>query len=329
MLSKNEIDAATTALNSGIRTDGRGFLDPRKLVLKELTTPGVANIQLGNTSVTAVTTARLITPSANSPKKGIHNIYIFSDNPTKKSKSDAFQTYFKMIWSSCRIIEDESLCVKVGEKVWMLVTRIIIHDDDGGLLEASFAAVIASLGSLRFPSFDANTGILFSPIHHRVHRIAFAVRALIVTIGYIGDKILVDPLKIENEITPRFARFVIDEWGTQIYMDSHRPGDIDGAFEQAKIIAKNWFSSLTKEIEKFNPQLYSVGSPADFADYIPKQFVPPQSSLQNINYEPIEVWYGETKCKITLDMDVNIEEQIEAKDTTQNADSDWLFSSVI
>ncbi|EAY01157.1 hypothetical protein TVAG_189430 [Trichomonas vaginalis G3] len=327
-LSNNEFEAYTLALKAGIRGDGRRFDESRKLIVQEITTPGVANVQLGNTRVTAITTARLAMPALSTPKKGTHNIYIFNDTPVQKSTAEAFQTYFRMIWKSCRILEDESLCVKVGEKVWMLTTRLIIHDDDGGILEAGFAAILASLGSLRFPSFDANTGVLFSPLHHRVHKIAFGVRAILVTVSFFEDKIVADPTSVETLISTRFARFVFDEWGNQIYLDSNRMGDYEQSLELASNIAKEWFKSISEQVDNFNPELTSVGSPADFADYIPTQFEP-QKSLGTANYQPIEVWYGDSKLTITLDMDIKFEEEKVQVIDSSNKEDDWLLSSLI
>ena len=39
------------------------------------------------------------------------------------------QYYLRMVWTSSRVLEEESLCVKVGEKVWQLTSRVIVHDD--------------------------------------------------------------------------------------------------------------------------------------------------------------------------------------------------------
>ena len=340
-ISSNEFDTYKNALFEGVRPDGRNFDESRKLIIQKITTPGVATVHLGNTVVSAVTSARLITPSENSPSKGFHNIFLFSDSPISKSQSDSMQYYLRMVWTSSRVLEEESLCVKVGEKVWQLTSRVIVHDDDSGFIEAAFAALVASLGSLRFPAFDANTGILFRPTNHRVHKIAFSSKPICVVFSYIdidGKTVAIaDPTRIEQLITQRYTMFIYDQNLEQIYLDCNLPARSEQHWEnyqRGREIAKEWRDVLFNAIDEFDPGPYSVGSPQDFAGYEPQKIILPHSG-EIKQYSEIEIWRGETSSKYVIDMSLpfetmeenvspNSEQKVNEKDS-----QDWLFSSLM
>jgi exosome complex component RRP45 len=335
-ISLNEFESFKVALAEGVRPDQRKFDEARKLSFQQITMPGVATVHLGTTVVSAVTTARLITPSENSPMKGMHNIYLFSD--IQKGKTELMQTYFRFMWSNARILEEESLCVKAGEKVWALTTRLVVHDDDSGIFEAGIAAIIASLSTLRFPSFDSNSGLLFSPTSRRVHRIALSSRPICVTIGFTNGKnsktgkhnsnlIIVDPSRIEQQVSRRFATFIFDENLEQIFLDSYLPGDLEEAYNTAREIAKEWKRTIDTAIDNFKPDnSYCVGEPHDFAGYEPPKFImPPTGEMKR--YKEIEVWYGTTKSKYVLDLDIK-PEIVEKSEKNASNEGDWLFSSL-
>ena len=340
--SKNEFDSYKKALSQGIRPDGRDLNEPRKLIIQKITTPGVATVHLGNTVVSAVTTARLVTPSQNSPSKGMHNIYLFADSLSSRGQLSTMNDYFKMVWAGSHVLEEESLCVKVGEKVWQLVSRVIVHDDDSGFIEAAFAALVASLATLRFPAFDANTGILFQPTNHRTHKIAFDSKPICIIFGYTdidGKTIsIMDPTRIEQLITPRFTMFIFDQNLEQIYLDCNLPANGEKHWEdynRARDIAKEWRSILFKAIDDFDPESYSVGSPQDFAGYEPKKVILPRSG-EIKQYSEIEIWRGETTAKYIIDMSLPFEatqetESKESQKTTAKGkeSQDWLFSSLM
>ena len=341
--SLNEFESYKTALTKGVRPDGRKFKEPRKLVFQKITTPGVATVHLGTTVVSAVTTARLITPAETSPSKGMHNIYLFTDN--QKGKSDLLQTYFRLMWKNSRILEEESLCVKVGEKVWSLTTRLVVHNDDSGIFEAGVAAIYASLVSLRFPSFDSNSGLLFPPTIRRTHGIAISSKPVCVTIGFISGKdsisgkfqqnaILADPGRIEQLVSQRFATFVFDESFEQIFLDSYLAGNMEKEYstirEFARGIAREWKKSIDKAISDYKPDdSYCVGSPEDFVGYEPKKFVmPPTGELKQ--YQEIELWHGDTKSQYVLDLNFKPEDEEDEKkeEKAHDEEGDWLFSSL-
>jgi exosome complex RNA-binding protein Rrp42 (RNase PH superfamily) len=189
-----------------------------------------AHVQLGKTSVTALSTAKLAVPHPDRPSKGNHFIKLFAPGFTSFHALESFEQYFRFLWRKSDIIEEGSLCLRPGEKVWSVDTKIVIHDDDGGLIDAIFVACYISLSGLGFPSFDTSTGALFPAWHRRIQRIAFSIRPLAVTIGFGPNFLLVDPSLTEMQIVKRFAVFVStsgtsrSSWTLRCPETSTRPG---------------------------------------------------------------------------------------------------------
>ena len=185
MYSINEINAVKEALQLNVRADNRLFKEPRKLTVTCSAKPGFALVTLGKTMITARTTAKLVVPSTEKPSEGAHTINIFAPNVLTRSQIIIFQTYLRNLWKNLRIIENDTLCVKIGEKAWNLETSIVISNDDGGLLDCSIIAIYVSLSQLRFPAFDSTTGSLFPASQKRTHKAAFSVKPICVTVAFI------------------------------------------------------------------------------------------------------------------------------------------------
>ena len=201
-ISFNEFQTIKEALGQGIRSDMRNPKQPRKMTTSTSSMPGFALINLGKTVVTANTSASLVVPNPESPTRGFHNLTLQTPTIHLRSQLMEFQTYFRFLWHKCHIIEEGSLCIQPGEKVWKLSTELIIINDDGGLLDALFAAVFVSLSTLRFPSFHPTTGVLFSPSSHRTHRIALTFNPVLITVAFYDNVV-----STHQTISPSEAAF--------------------------------------------------------------------------------------------------------------------------
>lgn len=181
-----EFNTAKKALFLGYRSDNRKFDEPRNLKISCSQSPGFALVQLGKTMVTARTLAYLDVPPPTSPNKGQHTIKVYGPPFIKRSDIDTFQTNLRMIWRAINALEEDTLCVKIGEKVWKLTTQIVINDRDGGLIDASIIAIYVSLSQIYFPSFDTSTGNLYPPSQRRTHKVAFSIKPICVTVAFIN-----------------------------------------------------------------------------------------------------------------------------------------------
>jgi exosome complex component RRP45 len=327
-LSRTEFSTQREALTAGIRFDRRSFNDPRPLTISLSAHPG-ARIQLGRTSVTALSTAQLAVPHPDRPSKGRHQIKLSCTGFTSHPSLETLEFYFKRLWKKSDLIEEDSLCLKPGEKVWDVVTRVMIHDDDGGLIDCLFLAVYVALSALGFPAFDSTTGALFPPSQRRVHRIAFVMKPVAVTIGFFEDKLIADPSLTEMQIVERYATFVFNEWDQQLLIDAQRPGLIDPARELALEVARRWRARVTDALGEIQDGLLAVGEPADFIGYEPAKFVVPRLRHRP-DFGAFEVWQGDVRDDLVVDFfkDVQAVRDATIDDIDVSDSSDWLLGSL-
>ena len=327
-VSTNEVETHDAAFRAGFRADGRKFEEPRSLVV-ELSTKPIATVRLGKTRVTAVSTAKVTVPSETSPSKGFHQIEVRSLGFLAREAAKELSGYFQMLWKQANIVDSESLCMRPGEKAWRVSTEIIIHDDDGGLIDAMFAACYASLYRLEFPFFDSVSGGLYPPSQRRTHRIAFAVRPISVTVGFLGNQLIADPSLIEMQAMNRFATFVFDEWNQQILFDGQSPGNVEQARIFARQIANGWRDSVSSALNAVKATLECVGDRADFIDYEPSKFKVPERKAGK-ELPEFKPWIGEVTDEFVLNFFKGLEPAtpLDVMDSEVGNDKDWLFASL-
>ncbi|KAH0789685.1 exosome complex component RRP45 [Histomonas meleagridis] len=329
-VSSNEFQTNLEALKLGVRHDCRGFEAPRKLEIIDSDKPGSVCVKLGNTMITAMSTAKIVVPNENNPNKGFFSVCFQSSNPNifPNTTTKTFQTYFQYIWRSSNIFEESALCMKPGEKVWRITTQIFIGDDDGGLLDASVIACYISLSQLRFPSFDTSSGLLYRPSQRRTHKIAFIIKPVCVTVGFFKGKILVDPTLVELHSCDGFSLFVFDEWLQQIFLDSHMPQNIEDARNIAMEVAKTWAAITNDAVNSFKPHLFSVGNESDFLGYEPHK-TEIKVSKKATKTNEFEIWKGDLKSEFVLDFfDEENESEPTASESENNTKENWLLSSL-
>lgn len=323
--STNEFATSSEALVSGFRPDGRAFDAPRRLIVETSSRP-FATVRLGRTSVTALSTAKIMIPSEASPSRGRHTIKLFAPTADRSAIAE-FEMYFQMLWEKVHVVEEESLCMKPGEKAWSVTTTVVVNDDDGGLVDAIFTACYVSLSGLSFPCFDTMTGALYPPSQRRPHRIAFTVRPTAVTVGFLDGRRVIDPTLVEMQKLARFATFVFDEHGEQLLLDGILLGDVEASRREALEVAKEWRRVVADAV--VGPiGLQCAGSPADFIGYEPKKFeVPALSKWREL--EAFQVWIGSVDESFVIDLFAGVEEATEAGCASQeSAGVNWLQASL-
>ena len=327
-----EFQAVQSALEAGVRADSRKFDESRELKILTSNNPGFALVQFGKTMVTSRTTAKLFVPNSYSPNKGSHYVKVFAPPTIPKQCIDSFQTYFRMIWKSMNIVEEETLCVKNGEKAWLLTSEIVINDDDACVFDAALIALYVSLSQIKFPSFDPATGNLYPLSQRRAHRIAFSQKPISVTIAFFNDEMIVDPTLLEMQMAKRYAVFVFSEHFQQIYVDMKRPKSvekIDEARNLAIRIAKERKVIIDKAVDSFKNEFSCVGASADFIGYEPLDVILPKSHKGNQNFAEFKVWYGTTHEKFIIDFFKIIDSsKPEAGNHTEPEEENWLLSSL-
>lgn len=189
------------------RLDGRKLDEFRKIkVIPNFIerAEGSARVTFGKTDVIAGIKMEIETPFPDMPDQGTLKTNAefapiahedFSPGPPGEDATELARVVDRGIRES-NCIELEKLCLTEGEKVWGVYVDIHIINHDGNLIDASSLASIAALLNARIPKYEDNkiirtefTGKL--PVVHK---------PLIVTIGKIMNKYIIDPIKDEEDI---------------------------------------------------------------------------------------------------------------------------------
>ncbi|MFW5746421.1 MAG: RNA-binding protein, partial [Nanoarchaeota archaeon] len=92
-------------------------------------------------------------------------------------------------------LDTADLCVEPGEKVWSIMCDICTINDAGNLFDAASIALISALKSARFPSLDEGK------VDYKKKTetpLPITKIPLGITVWKVGDKFIVDPLKVEQ-----------------------------------------------------------------------------------------------------------------------------------
>lgn len=198
-----------TLLESDKRLDGRKPLEYRKPVKVEYgfttTAEGSAKVSIGDTEVlcgikldvgepypdrqdegTIICGAELLplsNPEFESGPPGIQAIELarIVDRGIRESKT----------------IDFKKLCIKKGEKVWLVLIDVITLNDSGNLFDASALAAYAALQNTTFPKFDGEKADYKERTNKKLE---LKNIPLSVTVCKIGNKFIVDSTTEEEKV---------------------------------------------------------------------------------------------------------------------------------
>ncbi len=178
-------------LNSGRRLDGRKLTEYREPITVEYgvvkTAEGSARVKIGETEVMVGVKMELGEPYPDMPDEG--TIIVGAEllplsNPEFEPGPPGIQA-----------IDFKKLCIKKGEKIWMVIIDICPINDAGNLFDASSLAALAALKDTKFPAIKDDK-VDYKTKTDKSLKLEKAPIA--VTVIKIGDKFIVDP-DIEEE----------------------------------------------------------------------------------------------------------------------------------
>ena len=141
---------------SNIRLDGRKFTDYRTVKVEvnvTNTAEGSARVIIGKTDVIAGVKMEVMKPYPDTPDEGSIMVGAellplsspeFELGPPGQEAIELARVIDRGIRES-KALDFKKLCIKEGEKIWMIVLDICTINDAGNLLDASSLAAIASL----------------------------------------------------------------------------------------------------------------------------------------------------------------------------------------
>lgn len=210
-------------LKEGKRLDGRKLLDYRKPVNVEYgftkTAEGSARITIGDTEVLAGVKMEVGTPYPDREDEGtiICGAELlplsspeFESGPPGIQAIELARVVDRGIRES-KTIDFKSLCVKKGEKVWLILIDVVTLNDSGNLFDAASLAAYAALQNTVFPKFDGEK-VDYKEKSNK--KLELNNVPLSVTVCKIGDYFIVDPISDEEKVIDARLTVVTIEDGT-------------------------------------------------------------------------------------------------------------------
>ncbi|KAI8267412.1 Exosome complex component rrp45 [Colletotrichum sp. SAR 10_98] len=211
--SANEKAFVTQALKENLRLDSREFDQYRKVQLTFGDEYGVANVELGKTTILVKVSAEVTVPYADRPFEGIFQIVTelspmaspaFEVNRPTEAEVLLSRLLEKTIRRS-GALDTESLCLVAGQKVWSVRADVHVLSHDGNLTDAACLGVIAALRHFRKPdtSNEGEALTIFTPAEREPVPLSWLHSPFCVTFSFYGDEgelTLIDANWLEEQL---------------------------------------------------------------------------------------------------------------------------------
>ena len=211
-------------LNHNQRIDDRTFTQYRDVKIKTNyidKAEGSAIVSIGNTTIVAGVKAQVSTPFSNSPNQGIiitntELLAIASRNfeygPPNKFAVEISRVVDRTIRES-PLVNLEELCIVENEKCWKLHVDIYIVDFDGNIMDAACLGAVSALLTTKIPHAKIVNDELFID-EDDLTNLPIENKSVLCTVIKINNKLIVDPLSVEESIMDTSISFGFREDGT-------------------------------------------------------------------------------------------------------------------
>jgi len=151
---------------AGTRLDGRKSTDYRKPLKVDVnvtdTAEGSARVQIGKTDLIVGVKVEVMEPYPDIPDQGSIMVGTellplsspdFEPGPPSIEAIELSRVVDRGIRES-KCIDFKKLCIKEGEKVWMLIIDICTINNAGNLMDAAALGAVAALKNMTFPKYE-------------------------------------------------------------------------------------------------------------------------------------------------------------------------------
>lgn len=214
-LTVNEKNFIKRALLSEIRIDCRKPFDFRNIIIDFGREDGMAEVQLGQTRVMGIVTAKLVQPYRDRPNEGTFAIYTefspmadpsFEIGHPGESAIELGRIIDRGLRES-RAVDTESLCIVSGKLVWGIRIDLHILDNGGNLVDAANIAALAALMTFRRPDCslggeDGQEVIIHPPEMREPLPLILHHLPIAITFGFLLDEtiVVIDPIRSEEAV---------------------------------------------------------------------------------------------------------------------------------
>ena len=259
---KVTIERIKNYLKEDKRFDGRKPDEFRELVLEKDVSKkaeGSVRVKLGETEVIVGVKAGVGTPYPDSPDKG--NMMVTAElSPISSPRFELGPPKFEAIELArvidrgireSKVIDFEKLMIEKGEKVWTIFIDIYSINDGGNLLDAAGIGALTALKLAKLPKYDEKEEkILYDESDRDIP--LTGVNPIAITVHKIGDKLIVDPSREEEDASDARLTIGISEG----IISSMQKGEItplkDEDILNAIDMADKTWKELFKKIEKLS-----------------------------------------------------------------------------
>lgn len=212
MMPKIQIERLKEYIKQGKRFDSRALNEYRNIEIKtgiSNNAEGSASVKFGKTEVYAGIKMDVGEPYADSPESG--NLTVSAElGPMASADYEMGPPTIEAIElgriidrgiRESGIFDFDKLCIKAGEKVWNVYVDIYAFNDGGNMLDVAALAALVALGNAKIPQLDENFKIDKEKGRSGSLPLNKDAMAFNMTLHKIGEHIIVDPVKEEEEIS--------------------------------------------------------------------------------------------------------------------------------
>jgi len=250
----------------GKRFDGRGLTDLRDVTIEygvSKKAEGSARVRMGKSDVVVGVKLQTGTPYPDSLEKG--NLMVSGDllplaSPRFESGPPGFEAIElpRLVDRAIResgMIDFEKLCIKKGELVWTVIIDAYPINDDGNMIDIANIAAVAALRNTVMPEIDEAGKINYEKKSKNKLPLSKETLPLSFSFFKLGDTIVLDPTREEEEACDSRITFGISEWNGQLMLNScQKKGELplkQSEVEQMMEILPGKFEELNKKLKKF------------------------------------------------------------------------------
>ncbi len=210
-------------IEKGKRVDGRGLTDFRDLKVEEgliERAEGSARLLLGKTDVLVGVKIETGEPFPDTPNEGVLTVNAelvplasasFEPGPPDESSIELARIVDRGIRES-KAIDNEKLCIEAGKKVFVVFVDVYVLNHDGNLIDASALAAVSALINTKMPNYEIKDGEVI--IKQGYTPLPLKSRPITITVGKVGEKLLLDLGLEEEQVMDARISFAINEEGS-------------------------------------------------------------------------------------------------------------------
>ncbi len=261
------IETLNKMFSEGKRFDGRGLLDLRDITIEKNISnkaEGSVRVKLGKTEVLVGVKLGLGTPYPDSPDAG--NLMFSGDllpiaspriehGPPKYDAIELSRLVDRAIRES-HMIDLKKLVIKPGEKVFTLFTDIYPINDDGNLIDAAVIGATIALRNAVVPELnEEKTAIDYSKKGKTKLALTEGINPVSFSFFKLGDSLILDPTREEQEACQTRITFGISEWKGQKMINScqkygETPFTAEEISKMMELLPKK-FEEVSEKLKKF------------------------------------------------------------------------------